>query len=122
MIQKKYYTVTDKETIKLLIQHIEESEEIAYDTETDSLNVRKGNIVGFSVSGDVGIGFYMPIMVFNPVKNELEEIMIEGMGAHRIAKNILSKLKGKRIICHNASFDLRFTRNYYGIDLVNDLI
>jgi DNA polymerase I-like protein with 3'-5' exonuclease and polymerase domains len=121
MIEKKYYTVNDKETIKLLIQHIDESEEIAYDTETNSLNVRQGKIVGFSISGDEGIGFYMPTMVFNTANNELEEVMIEGMGAHRIAKNILSKLKGKRIICHNASFDLRFTKNFYGLDLVEDL-
>lgn len=121
MIEKKYYTVTDKETVQLLIQHINESTDIAYDTETDSLNVRKGQIVGFSISGDVGIGFYMPTMVFNTVKNELEEVTIEGMGAHRIAKNILSKLKGKRIICHNASFDLRFTKNFYGLDLIKDL-
>ncbi len=64
-IEKKYYLVTDKETVNLLIQHIQESKIIAYDTETDSLNMRKGRIVGFSVSGDIGIGFYMPTMKWN---------------------------------------------------------
>jgi DNA polymerase I-like protein with 3'-5' exonuclease and polymerase domains len=121
MIEKKYYTVNDKETVKLLLQHIEESEEIAYDTETNSLNVRQGKIVGFSMSGDVGIGFYMPTMIFNKENDTLEEVMIEGIGAHKIASNIIGKLKGKRIICHNASFDMRFTKNFYGIDLIEDL-
>lgn len=121
MIEKKYYTVNDLETVKLLLKHIEESEEIAYDTETNSLNVRKGSIIGFSISGDIGIGFYMPTMVFNTANNELEEVTLLGRGAHETAKKILSELKGKRIICHNASFDLRFTKNFYGIDLVEDL-
>ena len=64
-LEKKYYTVTDKESINLLIQHINESDVIAYDTETNSLNMRKGKIIGFSVSGDVGIGFYLPTMKWN---------------------------------------------------------
>jgi DNA polymerase I-like protein with 3'-5' exonuclease and polymerase domains len=64
-IEKKYYLVDTKEKVKLLLDHIDKSEEIAYDTETDSLNVRKGNIVGFSVSGTVGVGFYLPTMVWS---------------------------------------------------------
>jgi len=87
-IEKKYYTVTDKETVNLLIQHINESNVIAYDTETDSLNMRKGQIVGFSVSGDIGIGFYMPTMQWNHATETLDELQIEGMGCHTIAKKI----------------------------------
>ena len=30
-------------------------------------------------------------------------------------------LKGKKLVMHNASFDTRFTKNYYGIDLLEDL-
>jgi DNA polymerase I-like protein with 3'-5' exonuclease and polymerase domains len=30
-------------------------------------------------------------------------------------------LKGKRLVMHNASFDTRFTKNYYGVDLLEDL-
>lgn len=120
-LTKKYYTVDSKETVKLLFQHILESDELALDTETNSLNVRKGKIVGFSVSGDEGIGFYMPTMVWNVGTLSLEEVEIEGVKAHQIAKNLLTKLKGKRLICHNASFDLRFIKNFYGVDLLEDL-
>jgi DNA polymerase I-like protein with 3'-5' exonuclease and polymerase domains len=120
-IEKKYYTVTDKETVNLLIQHINESNVIAYDTETDSLNMRKGKVVGFSVSGDIGIGFYMPTMAWNHATETLDELQIEGIGCHTLAKKILSMLVGKKLVMHNASFDCRFTKNFYGVNLLDSL-
>ena len=120
-IEKKYYLVTDKETVNLLIQHINESNVIAYDTETDSLNMRKGQIVGFSVSGDIGIGFYMPTMAWNHATESLDELSIEGIGCHTLAKKILSMLVGKKLVMHNASFDCRFTKNFYGVNLLDSL-
>lgn len=120
-IQKKYYTVTDEDTLKLLFQHIQESDTIAYDTETSSLNMRKGKIVGWSISGDVGIGFYFPTLVWDPEKEELVEQVIGGQGAEKLSKKLLSMLKGKKLIMHNASFDCRYTKNYFGVDLLEDL-
>ena len=120
-IDKKYYTVTDKETVNLLIQHINESDVIAYDTETNSLNMRKGKIIGFSVSGDVGIGFYLPTMKWNTETESLDELEIEGIGCHSIAKKIISMLIGKKLVMHNASFDCRFTTNFYGVNLLPSL-
>ena len=54
MQEKSYVTVNSKETLKELIEHINSSELVAYDTETNSLNPRKGLIIGFSVSGEIG--------------------------------------------------------------------
>lgn len=120
-MEKKYYTVTDKSTLKLLYQHILESEYLAFDTETNSLNPRKGKVIGFSVSGEPGIGFYFPVMVWNPEKQVLEEALVDGIGAHTPAKKIISMLIGKKLIMHNASFDVRFTKNFYGVDLLPSL-
>ena len=120
-IQKKYYTVDSIETVNLLIEHIQQSLIIAYDTETDSLNPRKGSIVGWSVSGDEGIGFYLPTQKWNPQTEQLEECIIGGKGAHDITKKLLPMLKGKKLVMHNASFDCRYTKNYYGVDLLEDL-
>lgn len=120
-IEKKYYLVEDIETVNLLIEHINQSEIISYDTETDSLNPRKGSIVGWSISGDIGIGFYLPTQKWNPVTQQLEECTIGGKGAHTITKKLLPMLKGKKLVMHNASFDCRFTKNYYGVDLLEDL-
>ena len=120
-IEKKYYTVRDKEGVNQLIQHIQESETVAYDTETNSLNMRKGEIVGFSVSGEVGIGYYLPTQVWNTETETLDELTIEGIGAHTIAKKILPMLIGKKLVMHNASFDCRFTKNFYGVNLLPSL-
>ena len=120
-IEKKYYTVQDSETLKLMFQHIQESEVIAVDTETDSLNMRKGKIVGWSISGDEGIGFYIPTLVWNYEKEELVVQEINGQSTEVISKNLLSMLKGKKLVMHNASFDCRFIKNYYGVDLLEDL-
>ena len=116
MQEKSYVTVDSKETLKELIDHINSSELVAYDTETNSLNPRKGSIIGFSVSGEIGKGYYMPIREW---KNEqLVELEIGGTNADKLAKYAISQLLKKKLIMHNASFDVRFTKNFYGIDLL----
>ena len=121
VIEKKYYKVDSKELVKLLVQHIEESEIIAFDTETDSLNVRKGKVVGFSISGDEGMGFYMPTMVWDVENEALVECEIEGTGCYTLAKKLIAMLAGKKLVMHNASFDTRFVKNFYGVDLLPSL-
>ena len=119
MQEKSYVTVNSKETLKELIEHIRTSEFVAFDTETNSLNTRKGKIIGFSVSGEIGKGFYMPTMIWKDEK--LQEVMLEGKSAHALATYAISELVGKKVICHNASFDLRYVHNFYGIDLLPSL-
>lgn len=120
-ISKRYYHVDSPEMVNLLIEHINQSEVIAYDTETNSLNPRKGEIVGWSVSGNEGTGFYMPTQFWNTETEQLEECLIGGKGAHSIAKKLIQMLKGKKLVMHNAAFDTKFTKNFYGIDLLPDL-
>jgi DNA polymerase I-like protein with 3'-5' exonuclease and polymerase domains len=116
MQEKSYVTVNSKETLKELIDHINNSELVAYDTETNSLNPRKGLIIGFSVSGEIGKGYYMPIREW---KNEqLIELNIGGTNADKLAKYAISQLLKKKLVMHNASFDIRFTKNFYGVDLL----
>lgn len=116
---KVYVTVNSRDTFKELIQHIRESEYVAFDTETDSLNPRKGSIIGFSVSGEVGRGFYMPTQVWR--EDRLCEVFVEGKSAHELAVFAIKELVSKKVICHNASFDLRFVKNYYKVDLLPSL-
>ena len=116
MQEKSYVTVNSRKALEELLEHIKNSELVAYDTETDSLNPRKGSIIGFSVSGEIGKGYYMPIRVWK--EDHLEEIIIEGVGADKLARYAISQLLSKKLIMHNASFDVRFTKNFYGIDLL----
>lgn len=118
-MNKSYVTVNSIETLKELIEHIKSCDIIAFDTETNSLNPRKGSIIGFSVSGEVGKGYYMPTMVFEDF--ELKNAMIEDKLAHDLAKKTISLLIGKKLIMHNASFDCRFVKCFYDIDLLSSL-
>lgn len=120
-LEKKYYTVQDKETLELLYQHIQDSDTIAVDTETTGLNVRKDRIVGWSVSGDEGIGFYLPTLLWDYHREELRTQEIDGVSTEIISKNLLSMLKGKKLVMHNASFDHRMIKNNYGVSLIEDL-
>ena len=113
-LEKKYYTVQDEKTLKLLHQHIIDSDVIAVDTETTGLNPRKNKIIGWSVSGDEGIGFYLPTLVFDYEKNELVLQTINDQSTEVISKNLLKLLKGKKLVFHNASFDVQFIKNYFG--------
>jgi len=117
-LEKKYYTVQDEETLKLLHQHIIDSDTLAVDTETTGLNPRKDKIIGWSVSGDEGIGFYLPTLVFDYGKDELVLQEINGQSTEVISKNLLKLLMGKKLVFHNASFDVQFIKNYFNVDLL----
>lgn len=119
MIEKSYVTVTTRETFEQMVRHISEHEIIAFDTETNGLNPRKDGIIGFSVSGKEGIGYYMPTMIWNG--ESLNKADIAGKSCHELAKYVMTKLINKKIIAHNFSFDGRFVKNYYGIDLISSL-
>ena len=120
-LEKKYYTVQDSETLKLLHQHILDSEVIAVDTETTGLNPRKNKIIGWSISGDEGVGFYLPTLVFDYHREELVLQEIDGTSTELLSRNLLKLLKGKKLVFHNASFDVQFIKNYYGVDLLEDI-
>ena len=118
-LEKKYYTVQDKETLDLMFQHINDSEVIAVDTETSGLNPRKNKIVGWSLSGDEGVGFYIPTLVWNFDKGLLELQKIDGTSTETISRNLLKMMveQDKKLVFHNASFDVQFIKNFYGVDL-----
>ena len=117
-LEKKYYTVQDSETLKLMFQHIEESDIIAVDTETTGLNPRKDKIIGWSISGDEGIGFYLPTLVWNFNQGTLDLQTIDDTSTEVLSKNLLKMLLGKKLVFHNASFDVQFIKNYFDIDLL----
>lgn len=120
-LEKKYYTVTTKELVSLMLQHIEEHEEIAFDTEDTGLNTRKDRAVGFSLCGEEGTSFYFPILKWNFQKNELEELEIGGHGCLDLARRILKRLVGKKLIMHNGAFDCPITKQSIGVDLLDSL-
>lgn len=122
-ILKNYVNVRTKTQLKELYDYITSPEHtiIAVDTETDSLNVRKGRIIGWSVSANEGEGYYFPTLVWNTQTETLEKQYIEGEDCEVLSKKLLGMLVGKRLITHNGSFDCRFIKHYYGVNLIDSI-
>lgn len=113
-MNKEYIVVYNSEDANKMLEHIRAHDVIAYDTETTGLNVRKDRVIGFSVSGEVGKGFYYPLYSWNGA--ELQEINCKAK-----AVDMLMELTNKRLVMHNASYDIRITKNSMGIDLLEAL-
>jgi DNA polymerase I-like protein with 3'-5' exonuclease and polymerase domains len=118
-MNKSYVKVDSIDTLKEMIEHIKSSDLIAFDTETTSLNPRQGKIIGFSVSAEVGKGYYMPTMIFKD--GELQDAYIDNKLCHDLAKKAISLLVGKKLVMHNASFDVKFVKCFYDVDLLSSL-
>lgn len=85
------------------------------------LILEKNKIIGWSVSGDEGVGFYLPTLVFDYEQDDLVLQEIDGTSTETISRNLLKLLKGKKLVFHNASFDVQFIKNYFGVDLLPDV-
>lgn len=98
---------------QLAMEWLNGQETVAYDIETTGLNVRKDRIIGFGVSSGVD-GFYVPMLTYDKSLGQLVEL---GIGEACI-RQFLQTLTSKKLLCYNASFDLRFTKNALGVDLL----
>ena len=118
-MSKSYVLVDSLDKLKQMVSEIKSNDLIAFDTETNSLNPRKGKIIGFSISTKPDTGYYFPTMLFQ--NNQLQDAKIDDHLCHDLAKKAINLLVGKKLVMHNASFDCRFVKAFYGIDLTPSL-
>jgi DNA polymerase I-like protein with 3'-5' exonuclease and polymerase domains len=116
-VAQDYTIVTTHEDLICMYDYIEHFDELAYDTETTGLNVRKDKVIGFSISGEPDSGFYFPLYEWNG--EELVSLMED---VETEAIELLEKIAEKNLIMHNASFDCRITKNHLGVDLLPSLV
>ena len=125
-VQKHYVIVDTVEKVNELLEHIDGKglnpddpfDVITFDTEDTSLNVRKGHVIGFSVSAEVGYGYYFPILVWDAEKEDLIEPRIGNRGAKEVGLRILKILAKRKLVMHNGDYDCRITMHDLGIDLL----
>ena len=116
-MEKSYTIVRDQESAVELANYIKSSGLLAFDIETDSLNPRTGTIIGFSVSANIGEGYYFPTKQWSVGGGKLEDLYIGDRLCDDIAKSLIKLLVAKKLVTHNGSFDTRFVKKYYGVDL-----
>lgn len=114
-----YIIVDSKDKVQQLIQYVDEYDILAFDVESNSLNVRTGTIIGFSLCGKAGVSYYLPTKIYQD--DVLQTFQIEGVEGDQVAKLILNKLHGKKLITHNGSYDLKIVYHYYGVNLLGSL-
>ena len=56
-----YETVLTREQLEVWVKRLEDADEFAFDTETDSLDPLRANLVGLSVSVETGRACYIPV-------------------------------------------------------------
>jgi len=113
----KDYKLITKQNLAEFLSELNSHDIAAYDTETTGLNVRKDKVIGFSVSCIEGSGWYLPLHIWDKETQEL----VPQTWEQSVAKDILSRLALKKLIMHNASFDIRVTANNLGVSLISAL-
>ncbi len=99
------------EKLEKALRQIPDGALIAFDTETDSLDTKRANLIGFSFAYSNERAYYVPVG-----HNYL------GVGAQvplDVALEAIKKLFGHTIIGHNLKFDLSLLYRY-GIDELNN--
>jgi len=117
-MDKRYVLIDNDEKFQEAVDHLNSVEYVAYDTETTGLNVRKEEVIGFSFTGSVKLGYYLPLYQWNNKTQELEDHPTFNTIKQR---QLLDILKTKKLIMHNASFDVRITANFFKVNLLTSL-
>ncbi len=102
--------VDDEERLLAIIDAIDDETPVALDTETDDLDTKKANLVGFSFCIDPSKAYYVP--VGHTYLGVGRQISLE------TAKKALEKLLEKPLFGHNLKFDLGLLYRLFGFDEV----
>ncbi len=89
--KKRYYLITKPEEIDKWIKEAEDKGEVAFDTETSSLDPHQAELIGISLSSEIGKACYIPIghdskkcinkdIVLKKLKNILEDPSVKKIG------------------------------------------
>ena len=116
--QGDYSVVTNLEELQNYINLIEENEKIvAFDCETTSLDTLNTQLVGFSLSSQVGKGIYVPLYTSNLFENL--DFIPQEKALEQIAR--LFDNPQVTVILHNGKFDYKVLRSS-GIKINNNKV
>jgi len=104
----KTILIKNDDELASIVDKIPKDTILAFDTETDSLDTKEANLVGFSFSWDEREGFYAPVS--HSYLGVPEQI------STKAAKEAIIKLFDKKIVGHNLKFDIAVVEKFLGFD------
>jgi DNA polymerase I-like protein with 3'-5' exonuclease and polymerase domains len=96
--------------MRQLIDEILKHDLIALDTETTGLNVRKDRVIGVGAATRQS-SIYIPLLIWDGTELVATSYLDDAM-------YLLKALKNKKLVLHNAAYDLRIIKHDLGIDLL----
>ena len=115
---KEYILIDGEKPLQKALDHLENYSVIAYDVESTGLNVRKDRVIGIAFTGKEAMGFYYPIMYW---QDHIKALTTHPFYSDNTLNKILSVLKTKKLVMHNASYDIRITANDLKTNLLSAL-
>ena len=106
--------IFNKNELGGVLELINRSDIIAFDTETTSVNTRKAIPIGLSIANEIGEAAYVVI----------REYKDGALMQHILDSDItplLKLLQHKRLVMHNAAYDCQVVKNFYNVDLIEAL-
>ena len=117
-MSKEYILIDCDKLFNKALEHLEEYSIIAYDVESTGLNVRKDSIIGIAFTGQAAIGFYYPVYYW---QDQLQTLTHHPFYSEKTLNQLLSILRTKKLVMHNASYDIRITANNLKVNLLSAL-
>lgn len=109
-VPQNYTLVQNIDTLKQWIHAARDAGIVAFDTETTALNPNSAQLVGFSLSSEVGKACYVPL-------SHTEETQLEMQDALDCLRDLLQNPSVK-IVGQNIKYDMRIMLNY-GIEVAS---
>ena len=118
--KKDYVLLKDESSLDKMLDYVQGLEYVAFDIETNGLGEHKVQTIGVAVSGHFDAGYYAAFYDWNPVTKKLDRLISEEAERKFIA-DLCKILVTKKLILHNALFDVTVFRHQYGINLTDSV-
>jgi DNA polymerase I-like protein with 3'-5' exonuclease and polymerase domains len=118
--KKDYKLLKDESSLGRMLDYVRDLEYVAFDIETNGIEEHKVCTIGVAVSGHFNTGYYAAFYNWNPVTKKLDRLISEGV-ERKFITDLCDILKTKKLILHNALFDVTVIRHQYGINLTDSV-
>lgn len=104
--------ITNYRDAQIFLSKLSKNCEIAYDTETTGLNTRKDKVIGFGVTDGTNSAYFCHLAWDS---TQLCDVL-----TFAECVTILTYIKNlnPRLVLWNSAYDIKITRNYFGVDLL----